>query len=286
MKILCAMTDAELIEAWAERRSDSAFSELVGRYVDLVYGSALRQVRDSQLAQDVTQAVFVVLARKGASLSPNVILPGWFFRTTRFVATRALRGEARRRHYEQQAAADMKPQTSAPDSDERAWTEAAPFLDDAIASLPGTDRDAVLLRFFQEQPMRVVGEKLGMSEDAAKKRVSRAVDRLKEFFVRRGIALSVPGVAAVLSRSAAQAAPGDLAEGILAAQAGRLATSASVMTLAALALRQLLWLKVRVPLAIGAAAVAALAILRATGTGDRPVQPVSIASTRTNSSTD
>src|SRR3954465_2620947 len=109
--------------------------------------------------------------------------------------------------------------------------------------------------------MRVVGEKLGVSEDAAKKRVSRAVERLKDFFVSRGIALSVAGVAAVLTRSAAEAAPAGLTQGIIAAQTGAVA-SASVAALAVMALRQLLWLKLRLPFGIGAAALAWLLVMK------------------------
>lgn len=268
------MTDTELIEAWAERRSESAFSELVHRYVNLVYGSALRQVGDPQLAEEVAQAVFLVLARKASSLSNDVILSGWFFRTTRFIAARALRGETRRRHYEQRCAA-MTSENSSPQLDDRAWSEAAPMLDEAIASLQATDRNAVLLRFFQEQPMRAVGEELGVSEDAAKKRVSRAVERLRDFFVRRGVALSVAGVGAILTRSAAQGAPVGLTQSILLTQTD-VAASASVAGLVTMALRQLFWLKLRLPIGIGAAAVAALLVLKLTGAGNtEPIEPLS-----------
>jgi RNA polymerase sigma factor (sigma-70 family) len=98
------MTDHELIEAWRRQKSDEAFAELVNRYLNLVYTAALRQVRDTHLAQDVAQAVFLVLARKAASLDSKTVLAGWFFRTTRFIASRAVRGEARRHRHEQEAA--------------------------------------------------------------------------------------------------------------------------------------------------------------------------------------
>src|ERR1019366_8152999 len=212
------MTDNQLLEAWVARRSDPAFAELVRRYVDVVHSAALRQVRDSQLAEDVAQAVFLVLARKAPSLKRHAALAGWFFCTTRFVAARALRGEARRHRHEQEAAT-MNAQAQTPDSDESTWTRIAPLLDEAIAALPSTDRNAVLLRFFQAKPMSDVGEQLGVSEEAAKKRVTRAVDKLKDFFVRRGITLSAALLAGALGRGAVQAAPAGLTARIAAAQA-------------------------------------------------------------------
>src|SRR5882762_2785700 len=221
------MTDAELLEAYATRRSDSAFSELVSRYINLVYAVALRQVRDPHLAEDVAQAVFLVLARKAGSIGSNVILTGWLFRTTRFVAARAARGEARRRHHELEAAI-MNQENTAPEPDESNWREIAPQLDEAIAALPEADRNAVLLRFFQAQPMRVVGQKLALSEDAAKKRVSRALDKLRRILVRRGITtLSVAAIATALSRNGAEAAPADLVTRIVAAKAGAIGSGAT-----------------------------------------------------------
>jgi RNA polymerase sigma factor (sigma-70 family) len=254
------MTDAELLEAYATRRSDSAFSELVSRYVNLVYAVALRQVRDAHLAEDVAQAVFLVLARKAGSIGSNVIMAGWLFRTTRFVAARALRTEARRRHHEVEAAI-MNQQISSSEPDEAAWREIAPHLDEAIATLPQKDRDAVLLRFFETQPMRVVGQRLALTEDAAKKRVSRALEKLKQVLLRRGIALSGAAIAAGLGRNGTQAAPAGLTNRILAAHAGGIG-SATTSALVTAALRQLLWLKTRVPLAFGGAIVAAMLLLR------------------------
>jgi RNA polymerase sigma factor (sigma-70 family) len=254
------MTDAELLEAYAMRRSDSAFSELVSRYINLVYSVALRQVRDAQLAEDVAQAVFLVLARKAGSIGSNVVMAGWFFRTTRFVAARAVRAEIRRQRHEVEAANMNRPITSSdPESSE--WNEIAPHLDEAIATLGETDRNAVLLRFFEAQPMRVVGEKLSLSEDAAKKRVSRALEKLKGILVRRGIVLSGAVLAAGLSRNGAQAAPAHLAAKILTAKAGVIG-SATTSALVTAAMRQLFWLKARLPLGFGAALVAVALLVK------------------------
>ena len=265
------MSDNQLLEAWVARRSDPAFAELMRRYVDLVYSAALRQVRDPELAEDVAQAVFLVLARKAPSLRRHAALAGWFFRTTRYVAACALRGEARRHRHEQEAAT-MNAQAQTPDSDESTWTRIAPLLDQAIAALPRTDRDAVLLRYFQAKPMHSVGEQLGVSEEAAKKRVTRAVDKLKDFFVRRGITLSATLLAGALGRSAVQAAPAGLATRIAAAQASA-AGSGAAAALAAAALRQLFWLKMRWAAALCAGGLALLALVKALPPGSAPAQP-------------
>lgn len=255
------MTDRELLQAWGLDGSEPAFTELVNRYVSLVYAAARRQAGDPQMAEDVTQAVFLVLAQKAASLRSNVVLAGWLFRTTRFVAARALRAEMRRRHREQEAAA-MNPETHLPDSHEATWMQVAPFLDEALAALPETDRNAVLLRFFQTKPMRAVGEHLGVSEDAAKKRINRALDKLRTFFSRRGMTITSAALLTIMAREAAQAAPAGLAIRIRTAQTGA-AASGTVVALTAAALRRLLLLKLRSALLWGGAGtIAALTLLK------------------------
>lgn len=262
------MTDRELVEAWGRQGVDEAFAELVRRYVNLVYGAALRQVRDPHLAQDVAQAVFLVLARKAGSLDGKTIFAGWFFRTTRFIAARALRREARRHRYEQEAAT-MNAHSLSAEPAEAAWKQIAPILDEAVATLPATDRDAVLLRFFQQKPMRHVGEQLGMSEDAAKKRVSRAVDKLRRFFGRRGVSLSAAMLAGALGAGGLDAAPPGLAARIAAGQAGPAATGVAA-ALAAEALRWLLWCKVRLASALGVSAIALLLLANTFLSGRAP----------------
>lgn len=207
------MNDRELLLAWVEQRSESAFAELVHRHVGLVYASALRQVREPELARDVTQAVFLALARKAGSLGSQVVLSGWLFRTTTFVAARALRTEFRRqrREYETAAMNSLSPSSEAiPES----WIEVESYLDDALATLPGADRDVILLRFFERQPLRQVGERLGISEEAAKKRLHRAVGKLRRFFNRRGVLLTASGLLTVLGHLPVQAVPADLAVAI------------------------------------------------------------------------
>ena len=262
------MTDNQLLEAWVAQRSDPAFSELVGRYVDLVHSAALRQVGDPPLADDVAQAVFLLLASKAASLRRTAALGGWLYRTTRFIAISSMRSDARRRRREQEAAV-MHPTSHAFDSEDSAWTQVAPLLDEAMAALPEFDRNALLLRFFQAKPMDAVAEHLGVSEEAAKKRVSRAVDRLRAFFARRGVTLSAAVLTGAVAHNAVQAAPASLVAKIAAAQAGSV-VSGGAAALAAAALRQMLWLKLRLMLGCGAAAVATLVLLKLLAPGPAP----------------
>jgi len=199
-------SDAQLLLEYATSRSESAFGELVGRYADLVYSAALRQVREPNLAREVAQSVFTDLARKARSLSGGVVLAGWLHRSTRFAALALLRHERRRRNRERQAMELLEPSCeSSPD-----WDRLRPMLDEAIANLGETDRNALLLRFFKNHDLRDVGVALGLSEDAAQKRVSRALDKLRDFLARRGVKTTASLLSATLAANAVQAAPSGL----------------------------------------------------------------------------
>ncbi len=200
---MVVMEDGELLRDFAERGSDPAFTTLVHRYADLVYSTALRQLRDPHLAQEVTQIVFCLLARKARSLCNRTALVGWLYRAACFAAADALRTERRRRERERKAA-QMEIQATDTDT---AWEQLSPLLDEAMNQLGEKDRLAVLLRFFQRKPMREVGQALGISEDAAKMRVARSVEKLRGFFARNGVACPAGIIAAVLSEKAIQAAP-------------------------------------------------------------------------------
>ena len=152
----------------------------------------------------------------------------------------------------------MSPTANTFHSEDPTWIQVAPLLDEAIAALPESDRNAVLLRFFQAKPMGMVGEQLGVSEDAAKKRVSRAVDKLRVFFIRRGVALSATVLGAVLAHHTVQAAPASVVARVIAAQSGA-AVSTGATALAAAALRHMLWSKLRLVIGWGAAAVLVVA---------------------------
>jgi len=207
------MEDSELLREFSERGSDAAFTTLVDRYADLVYSTALRQLRDPDLAQEVAQTVFCLLARKARSLCNRTALVGWFYRAACFAAADVLRTERRRRERERKAA-QMEIQATDTDT---AWEQLSPLLDEAINQLGEKDRLAVLLRFFQRKPMREVGQALGISEDAAKMRVARSVEKLRGFFAKNGVACPAGIIAAVLSEKAIQAAPIGFAQSLGAA---------------------------------------------------------------------
>src|ERR1017187_6762185 len=199
------MTEAnQLLREYSQNGSEPAFQELVKRYVDLVYSTALRRADgDAQLAQDIVQTVFADLARKAQSLPGDVMLGGWLHHHTIFVASNFLRGERRRQNRERQAL-EMNALQENSDAD---WKQLAPVLDEAIDQLSAPDRDAILLRFFEQQDLQAVGSVLGISEDAAQKRVSRAVERLREFFSKQGVGIGATGFVAILSANAVQSAP-------------------------------------------------------------------------------
>src|SRR5437870_4500034 len=209
------MQDAELLREYVTSGSDTAFAELVDRYVDFVYSTARRQVGNAQVAEEVAQVVFSLLARKAVGLVDLPSLAGWLYRATCFTAAKTLRTERRRRHHEQEAA-NMNQNHS---TDDEIWERLSPMLDDALKQLEEQDRLAVFLRFFQKKPMREVGETLGVSEAAAKMRVSRAVERLREFFSKRGVGVGASALVTILSANAVQAAPIGLSASILASAA-------------------------------------------------------------------
>ena len=202
------MTDQELLRDYTASRSEAAFAELVRRHVDFVYSAALRMVHDAHTADDVTQGVFMALAENAGKLTDRPILAGWLYRTTQFLASKAVRSEVRRRAREQEAAAMIELSSAEPDA---IWQQIAPTLDTALDEMDETDRDVLFLRYFQHKSAREISETLGINEEAAKKRVSRAVERLRELFAKRGITVGAAGIIVAISANAVQAAPIGLA---------------------------------------------------------------------------
>jgi RNA polymerase sigma factor (sigma-70 family) len=196
------MNDLDLLGKFTRDQSQDAFTALVRRHLGLVYSAALRQVRSPQLAEEVAQSVFTDLARSAPRLTPDTVLTAWLYEVTRRTAINVARGEARRRLREQ-IALEMNAMNANADD----WMQIEPFLDEAMHALDDADRTAVLLRFFENKSLREVGETLGTTDDTARKRVNRAIERLREFFAKRGVAAGASGLVITISANAVQAAP-------------------------------------------------------------------------------
>ena len=204
--------DSMLLRQYAENQSNEAFAELVTRHINLVYSVALRQVGQPQNAEEISQAVFIILAKKAAGLRHEKALPSWLFLTTRLMANNFLRSELRRRHREQEAY--MQTILNEPGSE--VWPRIAPWLDSAVAGLREKDRQVILLRFYQGRNHREVGAALGTSEAAAEKRVNRALEKLRKFFAKRGVSSTTAIIAEEISANSVQAAPVALAKSVTA----------------------------------------------------------------------
>jgi RNA polymerase sigma factor (sigma-70 family) len=201
----------ELLQAYVQHGSETAFRELVKRYINLVYSTALRQLgRHAQLAGDVAQNVFTDLARKAGKLPSNVLLGGWLHKHTCFVAANFLRSEQRRLNRENQAAQ----MNSFNDHSDENWKKIAPVLDDAINELNSEDRDAVMLRYFEQRDFRSIGATLGVSDDTAQKRVSRALEKLRGLLVNHGVTLTVTALGTLLTNQSIAFPPSGLAENV------------------------------------------------------------------------
>jgi RNA polymerase sigma factor (sigma-70 family) len=208
------MTETQkLLAEYVSRHSEEAFREIVARYINLVYSTALRALGgDAHLAEDVAQTVFLRLARKAQALPADIMLGGWLHRDTCHLAADVVRSERRRRTRERQAMETTHQQ----DHSEANLARLLPILDEAIDHLGTQDRQAILLRFFDQHGLRSIGEVMGTSEDAAQKRVRRALDELRGLLARRGIVLSAAVLASVLAAQGAKAAPAALAATISA----------------------------------------------------------------------
>ena len=223
-------SDAQLLRDYVEHGHEAAFREIVVRHTDAVYSAALRQVSSADLARDVAQSVFTDLARKAPSLAQtldaNASLLGWLYRSTRFAALNQWRDDHRRQTRERLAMQHFDPASDpAPE-----WERIGPVLDEAMADLSDDDREALLLRFFQSRDFRAIGHSLGLSDDAAQKRVSRALEKLRSHLTRRGVTTSAAALSVALSAHVIQAAPTGLAVALSnAALAGTtLVTTATV----------------------------------------------------------
>jgi len=243
------MDDMALLREYASRRSDDAFAELVSRRINFVHSAALRQVRDPHLAEEVTQAVFIILAQKAGKISDKTILTGWLFRTTRFAALAQMRAEAKRRQRELEA----HMQNEVESSTDEAWGQIAPLLDEALARLGEKDRQAVLLRFFDNKSLAEVGTAMGLGEDTARKRVSRALEKLRRIFAKRGVVSTTAVIAGLISANSVQAAPIGLATTIAATAVKGSVGAVSTLTLVKGTLKIMTYAKIKFAVSIAAA---------------------------------
>ena len=245
------MEDRKLLQRYVQDHSQEAFAALTARYVNLVYAVCRREMGDADAAEDVTQAVFLILARKAPTLGRNVVLSGWLFQTARFAAKNARLTAQRRAAYEQRAAEAVMEQQR--ETEDPAWTEIEPLLNQSLAALKADERECVLLRFFQGMSFAEAGASLGLSEEAARKRVTRALDKMRQFFVKNGVIVPALALPALLTAHAAKAAPANLAFAAARPSAGTPAYQLSEGTLKAMKIT-------RFKLAAGITAAAVLGV--------------------------
>ncbi len=219
-------SDQELLRAFVRERSEDAFRQMVNRHLNLVFATSRRILGDRRLAEETAQGVFLLLAQKAGEIREGRPLAGWLYHTARHHALNASRAEGRRRQREQTAAA-MQTHETAPEPE---WIAAE--LEGALEELPAEDRDALVLRFLDNRQLREVGVELGISEEAARKRVSRALDKLRGIFGRRGGALSTGLLTTALATQAAVVAPAGLGATIVVSALTGL-TTASATAIAA-----------------------------------------------------
>jgi uncharacterized protein (TIGR03435 family) len=249
--------DHSLLRDYVERNSEEAFATLVARHVNKVYSVAMRHTGNPHQAEEITQAVFVILAKKSRGLGKGVVLSGWLYNAARLTSVTLVRSEIRRARRQQEA----HMQTFANETEDDAWPQIAPLLDEAMANLNEADRHAVVLRFFDQKSMREVGNEMGASEDAAKKRVTRALEKLRKYFSKRGVYSTTAIIAGAISANSVQLAPIGLAKvATSAAIAKGAAVSGSTLTLIKGALKVMVWTKAKTVVVIGAG------LLFATGT--------------------
>jgi RNA polymerase sigma factor (sigma-70 family) len=251
-----SLDDTQLLREYAAQGSEAAFCVLVSRRIGLVYSAALRQVRDPHLAQEIAQAVFIILSKKAGKIKGGTDLSGWLFKTTRYAALAQQRGAARRRRYEQEAQlqSEIQSQLSNPDP---LWDQISPFLDDALDRLGEKDRQAVLLRFFENKSLAEVGNSLGSGEDAARMRINRALEKLRRLFHKRGVVSTTTLIGGAISANGVHAVPMGLVATITATAAKGSAVAASTLTLVKGTLNIMAWIKMKTAILIGAGTVVA-----------------------------
>lgn len=266
--------DTTLLRQYADQNSEEAFETLVARHVNLVYSAALRKTGNAHAAEEVTQAVFIILAKKAHKLGAETSLSGWLYQATRLTASTFVRGEIRRLRREQEAYM----QSLSNESDPEIWEQITPLLEDAMGILGEKERDAVVLRFFEGKNYQEIGFASDSSENAAKKRVAYALEKLRRYFSKRGVSLTSVVIAGAISSNSVQAAPAALAKSVTAvAIAKGAAASSSTLTLIKGALKIMAWTKAKMAVAVG------VGVLLAAGTTTLVVKEAQADNTKTHS---
>ncbi len=245
--------DMDLVREYARSGSEKAFATLVSRHVHLVHSAALRQVCDAHLAEEITQTVFITLARKARTLEAATVISGWLYRTTRFVSIRALTMQRRRQNREQEAYM----RSSLHENESDTWKQIEPLLEGAMARLNEKDQNAVVLRFFQDRSFKEISQSLGTTEAGAKMRVNRVLEKLRGIFGKQGLTLSAAALAGAISAHSIQAAPAGMAASATVAAIHQGAMNASTQTLIQQTLKLMAWTKLKTTLAAGAVIILA-----------------------------
>ena len=270
------VADMELLRQYADRNSEEAFAALVARHVNLVYSAALRKTGNADAAGEITQAVFIILAQKAGRLSQRTILSGWLYQTTRLTAANFLRTEIRRVRREQEAYM----QSLANETEPELWPQMAPLLENAMGRLGEKDRNAIALRFFEGKTFKEIGGAFGASENAAKKRVAHALEKLHRYFSQHGVSSTTAIIAGAISANSAHAAPVGLATTITATVIKGPAVASSTLALVKGTIKVMTWIKLKTALGVTAAlllAGGAMTVALSSGTsagGDNPAPSV------------
>jgi RNA polymerase sigma factor (sigma-70 family) len=251
-------SDIELLQQYVHRNSDEAFAALVTRHVNMVYSAALRKTGSPSAAEEVTQVVFIILAKKAGGLREKTIISGWLYQTTRLTAINFLRSEIRRVRREQEAYM----QSLGNETESEAWPQIMPLLEDAMGQLGEKDRNAIALRFFEGKSFQEIGIAFGASENAAEKRVAYALEKLRRYFSKHGVTSTTATLAGAISANSVQAAPAVLAKSITAVAITKgAAASGSTLTLVKGALKIMAWTKAKTVL------IVSVGLLLTAGTG-------------------
>lgn len=243
--------DMALVREFVASQSEPAFTALVERHIGLVHAAARRQVGDAHLAQEITQAVFIILARKAAALGPGTILSAWLYRATLYAAADALKIQRRRQRREQEAHLQSILNEPSPEADS-AWRQMSPLLDEAMSNLGESDRTALVLRYFENQTTPEIAMALHSSPEAAQKRITRALERLRKYFAKRGVSVTATAIGGAIAAHAVHAAPAGMSAGIVWLALNGRAVPASIGTLTKAVQSLMAWEKIKILFACGA----------------------------------